>query len=1064
MKMIKKKNIYKYCLLLIGLLLFTGCRKKEPDSFITDLTVNYRVNPVISGDLPLFSWKMTDTKTGRKQSAYRIVLSDSKDNLKRKKYIWDSGKIESDVSVGVVYNGDKLDTGKRYYWNVTVWDKLDNEIISNEDAFFEIGITNDEWNDSKWICTSENEKNNSFQNSFIIEYDFKMYEASESGFVWGANYGRYGEHIICAIDTKQNAYDLIIYEMNEEVVVEKYNFDLNILGVDKDEFIKNIHHIKISNDNKNIVVALDGTEITKQEITQEYDFGVVGFWTTRGAFYSYYDNLKITDSLGNMILDEEFENKDSNIFTPYYTKTDEGWLEASSGYILTKGWEKPAPVFRKEFSTDGKIISARLYASALGIFELYINGEKIGDEYFSPGQSVYTKETFYQTYDITNQLNAGKNAIGVMLGHGRYNRAKTSWGDTLSFRGKIVIKYDDGREETVVSDSSWKCNNNGPVRNDDMFMGEYYDSNYELGDWSKAGFLDENWENVKVYTDEYTDRKLVAADYEPVRCIQELKPINISEPVKGVFVYDFGQNINGFCNITVDGNKGQVVTLRYSEALNEEKMSCKDDEIGTIWTQNLYTADNTDYFVLKGSGEENYEPSFVCRGFRYVQVTGIDEAIPAEKITAKVLSSDLERTGYFECSDEDLNLLYRSIYWTQIDNFVDVPVDCPQRDERFGWAGDAQVFAKTAAYNANIYQFMRKYITALRLGQNDNGAYPEIAPGINMSGGSNGWSDAGVILVWEMYQQYGDKSIIEENLDAMCKYMDYLVNTSDGYIREHSGYSDHNSVASLDITLCNTSQCAYVATILTKMCEVVGENTLAKKYNEIAKQYKNAWQDKYINEDGTIDCWLQSAYTLGLAFDIYPDDLKAAGAGFLNSAVEYNEYHLNTGFVATPYLLQTLCEYGYTDSAYKILMQKTYPSWYNMFSHGATTITEAWNTYYDNEDGTYGINGSLNHYGLGAVGAWFYEGILGIKRDIEVPGFKHFYLQPIVGGGLTFAKGSYECMYGTIESEWKVDGNKILFSFVVPPNTTATLNLPDSQYQNLLLESGEYEYEVIINN
>lgn len=1057
-----KKYKYSCFLVLIIVLLASGCGKNGEDILIKDLTVCYRNNPVIS-ESPFFSWKVQDTNSGQNQSAYRIVVSDSEDNLKRKKYVWDSGKIESDDSVGIEYNGDSLDAGKRYYWKVTVWDKWNNKNTSKENAFFEKGIENDDWKDSDWICVNENEKSSNSLDGYIIEYDLKMDDEAESGFVWGADDGKYGEHIICAVNTRQNAYDLILYEMNEEDIIEEYRFDLSILGIGKDDFFKNEHKIKIKSVDKNIYVIIDDIEIAKQEIIGEYNLGVVGFWTTRGAFYAYYDNVKVIDALGNNIFEENFESKDSNIFTPYFTKVRDGWMEASSGYILTPGWEKPAPFFRKEFTIDGNVASAKIYASALGIYQLYINGEKVGDEYFAPGQSVYTKEVYYQTYDITEQLNLGDNTIGVMLGHGRYDRAKTAWGDSLSFRGKIVIKYDDGIEQTIVSDSSWKYYINGPVRNDDMFMGEYYDSNYELEGWSEAEFSDENWEAAKIYTDEYKDRKLVAANYEPVRCVEELKPICISEPVKGVFVYDFGQNVNGFCNIKVKGKKGQVVTLRYAETLNEENMSCKDDEIGTVWTENLYTADNTDYYVFKGVGEENYEPTFVCRGFRYVQITGLEEAIPLEKITAKVLSSDLKRTGYFECSNEELNLLYRSIYWTQMDNFVDVPVDCPQRDERFGWAGDAQVFAKTAAYNANIYQFMRKYVTALRLGQSDDGAYPEIAPGLNMAGGSNGWSDAGIILVWELYQQYGDTNIIEENIEAMCKYMDYLVNTSEEYIREHSGYSDHNSVAELDLTLCNTAQCAYVASILSKMCTVLGKDDLAIKYDDIANKYKSAWQDKYINEDGTIDCWLQSAYTLGLAYDIYPYDLKAMGAKYLNSAVEYNEYHLNTGFVATPHLLQTLCDYGYVDTAYKILMQKSYPSWNNMFSYGATTITEAWNTYYDNEDGTYGINGSLNHYGLGAVGAWFYEGILGIKRDVEVPGFKHFYLQPIVGGGLTYAKGSYECIYGVIESEWRVEGNKIIFRFVVPANTTATLNLPDAQYQNLFLEAGEHKYEIVIN-
>lgn len=704
----------------------------------------------------------------------------------------------------------------------------------------------------------------------------------------------------------------------------------------------------------------------------------------------------------------------------------------------------------------------RFVAFRKRLYNIYMNGEKVGDEYFSPGQSVYSKEVYYRAYDVTDYVKEGDNAIGVMLGHGRYDRAKATWGDTLAFCGKLVLNYEDGKKQVIVSDSSWMGYADGPIRNDDMFLGEYYDAGFEVDGWTDAEFSEENWRNVSIY--EGSKVKLVASDSEPVRCIQELSPVTVTEPVDDVFVYDFGQNMNGMCRIKVKGKPGQVITLRFAEALNEENMSCKDDLVGTIWTQNLYTADNTDYYVLRGTEEEVYEPAFVCRGFRYVQITGIEAALPIEQVTGVVLSSDLQRNGYFECSDANVNRLYQSIYWTQLDNFVDIPVDCPQRDERFGWVGDAQVFAPTAAYNADIYQFMRQYVTALRLGQNADGSYPELAPSISTDGGSNGWSDAGIILVWELYQQYGDITIVEENFDAMCRYMEYLVETSDNFLRVRSDYNDHNAVSTLDDTMCNTAQCAYVANLLTKMCEIVGEEELAKKYQLVAEQYKKAWQENYINEDGSIDCWLQSAYTLGIAFDLYPEGLETAGAACLKSAVEFNDNHLNTGFVATPYLLQTLCDYGYADTAYKVLLQPTYPSWNYMFSHGATTMTEAWNTYYDNGDGTYGINGSLNHYGLGAVGAWLYEDVLGIKQDENNPGFKHFYLEPIVGGGLSYAKGSYESVYGTIVSEWSVEGNELVFRFLIPTNTSATVSLPSVEYQNMELQAGEYEYRVKIDS
>lgn len=1054
----QKKYLWSCFLLCISILFLGGCSNTASSCSIGDLTVNYRTNPVSIDENPVFSWKLVDDTQEQKQTAYAIMLSDTRENLEKEKYIWDSGKIESDASVAIPYTGETLAPETRYYWKVIIWDKDGQKIESQKEAFFETGVTDDNWAGAEWICLREQKEKVLPEDSYTIEYDFRMDSASNSGFVWGADERSYGKHVICSVDTTGENFELIISEMKGELVQKEEHYALGESGFARDSFFKTSHHIRIEVEKQNLCVALDGIPIVQQELSEQRGIEEIGFWTRRGAFYAYYDNVRVTNGTGECVYEEDFEQKEENVFSPYYTKLVDGWIEASSGYILTPGGEEPAPMLRKEFATAGEVVSARLYASALGIYELYMNGEKIGEEYFSPGQSVYTKEVYYRTYDVTGQIKNGANAIGVMLGHGRYDRAKSSWGDTLAFCGKLVLTYEDGRKEVVVSDSSWKGYDDGPIRSDDMFLGEYYDARYELNGWAEIDFLEENWTTVDVYKE--PGARLVATDSEPVRCVQELKPIAVTEPVEGVFVYDFGQNINGSCRIAVKGQPGQVVTLRFAEALNEENLSCKDDAVGTIWTQNLYTADNTDYYVLKGTQEELYEPAFVCRGFRYVQITGIEEALPLEQVTGLVLSSDLERNGYFECSDENINRLYQSIYWTQLDNFVDVPVDCPQRDERFGWAGDAQVFAPTASYNANIYQFMRQYVTALRLGQNEDGSYPELAPSVSTDGGSNGWSDAGIILVWELYQQYGDITIIHENLDAMCRYLDYLVNTSENFLRVRSGYNDHNAVSTLDDTICNTAQCAYVASLLTKMCRTVGEQELADKYDNIAKQYKKAWQENYLNADGSIDCWLQSAYTLGLTFDLYPGELKEAGASCLNTTVEFNKYHLNTGFVATPHILQLLCDYGYADTAYKVIQQQTYPSWNYMFSHGATTITEAWSTYYDNENGTYGINGSLNHYGLGAVGAWLYEDVLGIRKDEDNPGFKHFYLEPVVGGGLTYAKGSYESVYGTIMSEWRVEGNELVFHFVIPANTSATVTLPDAKYQNMELQAGGYEYRI----
>ena len=1054
------KKLYRCGMLIAMIALFTGCAGEEQSSsIIKELKVNYRTNPLSIDEQPQFSWKMEDSVQGQKQTAYQIMVADSQENLEKRKYIWDSGKTESDMSIGIPYAGDVLDSENRYYWQVAVWDKDGKKALSKEEAFFETGITDGDWAGAEWLCIPEEEVEVQEEN-YQITYDFYMKSLSYSGFVWGADKRSYGKHMICAVDTLGEAFSLCILQKDGDRIIDEKKYDLKEFAFVKNEFLQTIHSMKIVNKDKKLFVYIDETLVAETTLTEANEIGQIGLWSARGAYYAYYDNIEVVNDSGVICYQEDFSEKSNTIFAPYYMRVVDGFGEASSGYHIVPGGEEPAPMFRKEFEVEKEITSARLYASSFGIYQIYMNGNKIEDEYFAPGQSEYSKEVYYRTYDVTQQLCKDENAIGVMLGHGRYDRAKGTWGDTLAFSGKLVITYDDGSKQTLVTDKSWKCYNNGPVRTDDMYTGEFYDAGYEVDGWTKAGFVADDWEAVQIYNADTVLR--VATDSEPMRCVQELKPITISEPLDGTYVYDFGQNINGMCRIAVKGEPGQVITLRYAEALNEERLSNKDDAVGTVYTENLCTAHNTDYYVIKGTEEEIYEPNFVCRGFRYVQVTGLEKALETDEITALVLTSDLDRTGYFECSDESMNKLYQSIYWTQIDNYIDIPVDCPQRDERLGWSGDAQVFAKTASYNADVYQFLRQYTNILRLEQSEEGYYPERVLSTEPSGGANGWSDAGVIIVWELYQQYGSREIIHENYEAMCKYVDYLVNTSDNYLRSHEGYSDHNAVSTPEHTLTNTAQCAYVYSILAKMSKVIGEDSLAEKYENISEQYKKAWQDKFIQENGSIECWLQTAYALGLSYELYPEELRNAGAECLNNAVIFSDYHINTGYVGTPHLLPVLCDYGYADTAYKLIQQTTYPSWNYMLSMGATTMTERWESYYDNPDGTYGINGSLNHYGLGTVAAWLYQDVLGIRRDESNPGYKHFYIEPVVGGGLTFAKGSYESVYGTIVSEWKVEGNELVFRFVIPANTSATVTLPSLEYQNMELEAGEYEYRVVM--
>jgi len=1069
-----------YFVVLAVILGIAGCHSKEQQTVnkVTGLTVNYEENPIGIEHTPLFGWRMESDVEGQQQTAYRILVAKSPEKLGKQEYVWDSGRIESGISVAIPYHGEDLEPETSYVWKVYVWDKDKNQSESNENAVFETGIMDEDWGGASWIGIRKNQDANSNRTEgsvkYQIAYDVRL-GRTKSGFVWGMDTNQYGEYMKCCINTLDEAIEFSIVECfgagqeedNDKVWLNEEFPD--VFG-SVEAFCNTVHHIQLDIEGNVVKGSVDGIQVLETtKIQESRDLGNIGLWTARGAYYAYYDNIVITDHAENVICKETFDNQKDHIFSPRYVKITDGWCEASSGFVLVPGVEEPAPMLRCCFENagDSPILSARLYAASLGDYRIYLNGRDVCGEYLTPGRSAYNKEIYYRTYDVTELINdsqKAENVIGAVLGHGRYNKANNHWGDNIAFQAKLVIRYEDGSSQTIVTDESWQAYEDGPIRNDDLYLGEYYDARKEQTDWCKADYSTDDWQQADVFP-EYGELCKKAAETAAVKVIGTRNPMSVSEPVQGEYVYDFGQNFNGNCQIILrdTGNKrGQVVVIRYAEALNNEKLLGRDDEIGTIFTENLYNADNTDYYVIGGAGEETYTPSLVCRGFRYVQISGLDEPIPIEDISGLVISTDNDRTGTFTCSDEQINKLYDSIYWTQLSNYLDVPTDCPQRDERFGWAGDAQVFANTAAYNASVHNYLKKYVEMLIGCQGENGAFPEIAPSASADSSANGWSDAGVILVWELYQQYGDREIIRQNLSAMCRYMDYLVDTSDNFIRTQRGYSDHNSVSTLDDDIANTAQCAYVAKLLSKMSADIGENEIAKKYDMVYNQYKKAWQEHYINEDGSIDCWLQSAYTLGLAYELYPEELEAQGAACLNSAVVANEYHLNTGYIATQFLLPVLCKYGYVDTAYRILQQDTYPSWNHMLSYDQTTITESWFTCRDTGSGTYTINGSLNHPGLGTAGQWLYSDVLGIRRDESSPGWKHFYIQPRVGGGLTYVSGSYESVYGRIESSWRLEGEELVFCFVIPVNTTATVSLPNVQYQNMELGAGNYEYRIAL--
>lgn len=718
---------------------------------------------------------------------------------------------------------------------------------------------------------------------------------------------------------------------------------------------------------------------------------------------------------------------------------------------------KPAQYFRKEFSGAKKVKSARVYITSLGLYQLFLNGQKVSTDLFTPGWTSYKNRIQYQTYDVTSMIQQ-KNSIGAIVGDGWY-RGNIGWGNANGYYGQklallamLQINYTDGTSETIGTDKDWKVST-GPIIFSDIYNGETYDSNKEMKGWSKPGFEDTNWENV--LTVDQSKKILIAPQGEVVKAIEEIKPIKLITTPKGETVFDMGQNMVGWVKLRIQGNKGDKVTLKFAEVLDKE---------GNFYTDNLRAAKATDNFILKGEGEETFEPHFTFHGFRFVKIEGISTAPSLDQITGVVIHSDMKPTGSFTCSDSLINQLQHNIQWGQKGNFLDVPTDCPQRDERLGWTGDAQVFSMTAAYNFNVAAFYTKWMRDVEADQLPTGRVPHVIPDVlHGDGGSTAWADVSVIVPWTTYLSYGDKRILEVQYSSMKAWVDFMKGragddnlwTGDNHYGDWLAFATTRSDypgATTEKDLIATAYYAYSSGLLSKIASVLGKEDDAKTYAQLSENIKKAFVYAFVAPSGRMVSHTQTAYSLALAFDILPEDLRPAAAGFLAADVK-KMGHLTTGFVGTPLLCKTLSANGYADLAFMLLNRKEYPSWLYPVTQGATTIWERWDG--QKPDGTFqdvGMN-SFNHYAYGAIGEWLYQYVAGINIDPKAPGYKHIILEPHSGGGLTHADAEFISIYGKIKSAWNLEGNDFVYEVTVPANTTASVSLPGAKTDTLSADS-----------
>ncbi|MDB5325576.1 MAG: alpha-L-rhamnosidase [Phycisphaerales bacterium] len=723
----------------------------------------------------------------------------------------------------------------------------------------------------------------------------------------------------------------------------------------------------------------------------------------------------------------------------------------------------PVPYVRKTFTLGKAISRARLYATGLGIFEIELNGQRVDDGQFLPGRTEYKHRVQYHVFDVTGQLTAGNNAIGALLGDGWYcghlhSDPRQFYGDRPKLLAQLVIDFVDGTTQTSATDASWSTATS-PIRSSDMLMGEDYDARLELPGWSTAAFDASKWELVQTFQE--PNIAIVSPRSQSVRKTREIVPPSLPKisANKRRWIFDLGQNMVGHVRLKLRNQPaGNTIDLRHVEMLDKD---------GKPYMPALRSARATDHYTTKG-GDETFEPRFTFHGFRYVEVRDVKGVPEADTVTGVVVHSDLPTTGTFECSDPMLNQLQSNITWSQRGNFLDFPTDCPQRDERMGWTGDAQVFIRTAAFNMEVAGFFRKWLADMAdaqfkdvgedaaidgtKGKRVPGGIPSVIPycaSLATEGGP-AWSDAAVICPWTVYLCYGDTRLLAERYDMMTKFVEFLRVTSNNLIRADEtnkwrGYGDWLSQnADTPKDLIGTAFTVNSAELLSKIAGVLGHAADVTKYQTFANEVRAAWQKKYIQPDGNLIGKTQTAYVLALHFRLVPDAQRGAILSRLVQDIESRGTHLSTGFVGTPYLTHVLTENGRPDVAYALLNQKTFPGWLFPITHGATTMLDRWDGWTPEKGfASDGMN-SYNHYAYGAVGEWMYARIGGIDLDPAKPAHKHVIVRPIPGGGLTHAKATLESPYGQIASGWRIDGGTLTLDVTIPANATATITVPTS--------------------
>lgn len=1132
---------------------------------LCNLKVEYEQTPLgIDVAKPWFSWQMeTDAqKRGQHQKAFQIIVSADGEGV-----VWDSGRQPSAASLNVVYAGKTIKPQTRYQWTVRVWNEHDALLESA--SWFETGLMDTSlraWDGARWIGAPADSLvlYSHYLPVFRLAYTLQLDEKSRStraSFIYGANDPRLSS-------ANMNIYGLKNVKDSSFIRLELDTHNLDNGGQAQLRLFRQGYS---TSDKKGVALAVFNVPLSLINASNRYEPHRFLISSNLGTTDIYVDNtaqpvgsalvnplgkggdfvaFPVVGDLGFMVSKGQTASLSAVEVLNYRSPANRialvGKLNFSkkSGFFATVNPSQCAmPMLRCGFTVERKVATARLYATARGVYDVYINGQRIGNDYLNPGFTQYDKTQLYQTFDVTEMLQSGRNAIGAVLGEGWWSGNLTyigeNWnyfGDRQSFLAKLVITFSDGTKQILTTNpDTWRCFTDGPYTYGSLFQGEVFDARKAetIAHWACGDYNDSAWINAaEICTDgttshdgwdlgpsvdDYSACSLISQLGNTIKKVATLTAKTVSEVRPGVFVYDMGQNFAGVPEIDFNGlQPGQHVTMRYAEVTYPDLPEYKKLK-GMLMLENIRTAMATDVYTAKG-GKERFSPRFTYHGYRYIEITGLTSALPVESVRGVVLSSIHDMTAAYSTSDSLVNRLWQNIGWSAMANFFSVPTDCPQRNERLGWAGDISVFSRTATYLSNSAQFLRSYLRSMRDVQGTDGRLPDIAP---LGGGFGGflWGSAGITVPWECFMQYADTTMLREHYGAMKRYMDYVatkyIDPESRLIVQERQWGDLGDWLGLEDSKNDKSllwECYYIYDLglMAKIAEVLGQRDDAQHYSQLRDERKRFFQTTYLDADGgtiasaflgdrkgqPIDT--QTSYVLALASGAVEGDMQARVAKKLANTIERENlmdngqtaprHSLMTGFIGTAWISKALSDNGYTDLAYLLLQNTDYPSWLYPVTQGATTIWERLNSY-TLKDGFGGNNrmNSFNHYSFGAVGSWMLNYSLGITRSDECPGFQRFILQPQPDptGTMTSARGHYDSMYGRIESSWLKTETGVEYCFTVPANTQASVVLPASSLKqvseggrrlkkgtysatenksqgtvNMTLESGSYHFVV----